>query len=64
MNERESASMHSQPIKMCSDNKNTDKNSVLRFLWRGLQMEKKNERSIDFARKELINGTEKKSACI
>lgn len=41
MNEKKSASKHAQPIKMYSDSKHTDKNSVLRILWRGLQMKKK-----------------------
>ena len=61
MSEKKSACKHAQPIKMYSDSKHTDKKSVLRILWRGLQRKRK---SIDFALKELINGIEKQRTCI
>lgn len=47
---------------MCSDSKHTDGNSVLRIMWRRLQMKKKKD--IDFSLKELINGIEKQSTRI
>lgn len=66
MNEIKSASKGSQPTKggenwMCSDSKHTDENSVLKIVWRRLQMKKKD---IDFSLKELINGLEKQSTRI